>query len=266
MSGKPATVHTPPSVVKARLRRDKPSFLFCPTPSPTTNFVEMAALAGYHGIWIDHEHQNLTDREIADMCVACRAGGVDAMLRVRKRDNGSYFRALEIGAHGIMVPHCNSPDEAAEAVRQVKFPPQGNRSLDGVEPHALFAWVPPDEYTKQANQESFVVVQIEEPEAVARVDEIAAVEGVDVLFVGPGDLGLRYADRPDPAAAVEAAVDRVASAARTAGKHWGITAGSPEILRRRVEQGARLLGFGSVFFHVYQGLQRAHEAMEPWLE
>lgn len=259
-------VRVPPSRIKGRLRRDKPSFLFCPTPSPTTNFVEMAAQAGYHGLWIDHEHQNLTDREIADMCVACRAGRIDAMLRVRKRDDGSFFRALEIGAHGIMLPHCNSPEEAAAAVRQVKFPPVGNRSLDGVEPHSLFGLVPPDEYTQQANDDSFVVVQIEEPEGVHRVEEIAAVDGVDVLFVGPGDLGLRYADRADPAAAVEAAVDRVATAARAAGKHWGITAGSPAILKQRVEQGARLLGFGSVFFHVFQGLRQAHEALKEWLE
>lgn len=250
-----------PSVIKQRLQQDLPSVIFSPTPSPTTYFVEMAALAGYHGIWIDHEHQNYTDQEMAAMCLACRAGGIDAMFRVRRRDDGSYFRAMELGAHGIMLPHCNDPEDAASCVRQVKFPPEGNRSIDGIEPHAAFAWVPTAEYIRQANDGTFVVVQIEEPLAVERVGEIAAVPGVDVLFVGPGDLGTRYADKPDPAAAVEAAVERVADACRRHGKHWGITTGSKEALRQRIDQGARLLTYGSVFFFVYENLRRVEEEL-----
>ncbi len=258
-------MHSKPSVIKQRLQSDLPSIVFSPTPSPTTYFVEMAALAGYHGIWIDHEHQNYTDQEMAAMCVACRAGGVDAMFRVRRRDNGSYFRALEIGADGIMLPHCNSPEDAADCVRQVKFPPRGNRSIDGIEPHSRFAWVATEDYIRQANEQSFVVVQIEEPPAVERVEEIAAVEGVDLLFVGPGDLGVRYGDRPDPAAAVEEAVRRVAEACHRHGKRWGITAGSKEILKQRIDQGARLVSYGSVFFFVYEHLKRVQEELQELL-
>jgi 2-keto-3-deoxy-L-rhamnonate aldolase RhmA len=88
---------------------------------------------------------------------------------------------------------------------------------------------------------------------------------VDVLFIGPADLGLRYRERPDPTGAVEEAVQRVAEVARRHGKHWGITAASAEIVRQRVDQGARLLGFGSVFGFVYQGLRRVQQELPEWL-
>ena len=250
-----------PSIVKQRLKQDLPVLLFCATPTPEPRFVEMAAVAGYQALWIDHEHQTYSDPQIAQMCLACRAGGIDAMVRLRKRDRGSYFRPLEMGAHGVMLPHCNSHDEAAACVAELKFPPVGNRSADGIEPPAQFGWLPFHEYAQQANEETFVVVQIEEPEAVDSVEEIAAVPGVDVLFVGPGDLGLRYPE----AALVEQAVERVAAAAREHGKHWGIPVSSAETAARRLAQGARLLSRGSVWQFVFEGFERIREELPDLL-
>ena len=254
-----------PSTVRQRLAQDLPVVMFCSNPTADPRWVEMAGMAGYHGLWIDHEHQTFTDPEMWTLCLACRAAGMEPMIRVRKASAGSYFRALELGAYGIMLPHCNTPEEAAACVREMKFPPEGNRSLDGIEPLARYYWVPSDEYTPRANQETWLVVQIEEPEAVERLDEIAAVPGVDVLFVGPGDLGMRCAARGMGENAVEEAVERVAAVAKAHGMHWGIPIGDLEGAQRRMAQGARFLTWGSVFWHVYVGLKQAEEDIKALL-
>jgi 4-hydroxy-2-oxoheptanedioate aldolase len=252
-------VEVVPSVVKQRLAQDLPVLLFCANPTPELRWVEMAAQAGYHGLWIDHEHQNFTDPEMYALCVACRAGGMEPMVRVRKASRGSYFRALEVGANGVMLPHCNTPEEAADCVREIKFPPMGNRSLDGIEPLSGFYRVDPAAYPVQANEQTWLVVQIEEPAGVERVEEIAAVPGVDVVFVGPGDLGLRYKATGAAEGALEDAIARTAEAARKHGKHWGIPVSDLETARKRVDQGARFITWGSVFWYVYSGLKKAEE-------
>ena len=252
------------NIVLQRFRENKPILLWVPTPVSHEWFIEMAAINGYHGIWIDYQHQNYSDNQIAHMCLACRAGGIEPIVRVRKRDAGSYSRAFEMGGTGIIVPHVNTAAEARAIVQECKFPPMGNRGLDGVEPPAKFGYVPGLDYVKQANQETCIIIQIEEREAVENVEEIATVPGIDVLMIGPADLTLRYdclgkITEPGPWKAVE----RVAAAAKKNGKHWGLPVGTAELAKKYMDMGARFFAHGSVYGFCLNGFEQVKKTMGP---
>jgi len=217
-------------------------------------FTELIGLLGIDGVWLDMEHQDYDYHDMANACLGCRAGGCDAMIRVRKEGMHSYFRALEVGANGIMVPHCMSAEEARYVVRNSRFNPVGMRGMDGIEAPADHSLMPMDEYMEMANRETFVVVQIEDREALDVVEDIAQVEGIDVLFIGPGDLSqslgipLQF-DHPK----MSDAFRRVAKAAENGGKWWGSTSGSEDRMRELIDMGARLVSYGSVIGMVAKG-------------
>lgn len=252
------------NIVLQRLRQNKPILLWVPTPVYHEWFIEMAAINGYHGLWIDYQHQNYSDDQISHMCLACRAGGIEPIVRVRKRDAGSYSRAFEMGGTGIIVPHVNSAAEAREIVRECKFPPQGNRGLDGVEPPAKFAYVSGPDYVVQANEQTCVIVQVEEPESVEDVEAIAAVKGIDVLMIGPGDLTLRYGkvyDQSQPK--FQEAVKRIAAAAAKNGIAWGLPVGTADAAKKFMDMGARFFAHGSVFGFCLTGFKQAKDNFGP---
>ncbi len=234
------------SRVLEKLRAGKAVLVGSPTPYPSPRLVELIGLSGYDCVWIDHEHQDIADEEIWNMCLAARATDMDAMVRVRKGEYHTFFRALETGANGIMVPHVLTAAETANVVRNTKYAPVGLRGIDGIEAHANHGLQPFDEYLVQANRETFVVVQIEDAEGVENVEAIAAVPGVDVLFVGPADLSASLGvvgEMSHPK--VLEATERVARAAAAAGIHWGSTVGSAERLRWLVERGAKFNSWGA---------------------
>ena len=153
------------SRVLKKLRDNKPVLVGSPTPYPSAKICELIGKVGYDCIWIDHEHQDFSDSDIWNMSLACRATDIDAMVRIRKAGYFNYFRAVESGANGIMVPHCMSREEAELAVRNTKFAPIGLRGMDGIEAHADHSLQPMKEYMEQSNKETFIVVQIEDKEA-----------------------------------------------------------------------------------------------------
>jgi 2-keto-3-deoxy-L-rhamnonate aldolase RhmA len=145
-----------------------------------------------------------------------------------------------------MIPHVSTAEKARMLVDAIKFPPLGDRGLDGASLDSDFTIAGGEAYIDAANRETFLVVQIETPQAVENADEIAAVEGVDALFVGPGDLGLRL-QRVATDLTLETAYRRVADAAEKHGKSWGCPASSLEQVGQLRELGARLLAYGGDF-------------------
>jgi 2-keto-3-deoxy-L-rhamnonate aldolase RhmA len=131
-------------------------------------------------------------------------------------------------------------------VDAVKFPPIGNRGIDGAGLDSDFLIDDYETFPDRANEETFLVVQIETPEAVANVDAIAATPGVDAMFVGPGDLGLRLKHETSDLT-LESAFEQVAAAAARHGKAWGCPVGTKEDLQRRRSQGGQLLAHGGEF-------------------
>jgi 4-hydroxy-2-oxoheptanedioate aldolase len=212
---------------------------------PDPWLAEVIGRIGYDVIWYDLEHREFGYETILPMSLACRYTGMDLMVRIRKHGYDSVMRALEFGANGIMVPHCRSVEEARQYAEWMRFPPRGKRGLDGAGADADWALADTMDHIRNANEETFLVLQIEDKEAVDCVDEIAAVDGVDILFVGPGDLSLSYGvplqfDHPR----LQEAVKKVADAARKHGKWWGTVTGSPEKGQNILDLGGRFITAG----------------------
>jgi 4-hydroxy-2-oxoheptanedioate aldolase len=169
-------------------------------------------------------------------------------------------RILEAGAQGIMYPRCESAEEAAEVVRWAKFAPEGERGIDGANGDAPYCFAPIPQYIKLANEHTLVVVQIESPAAVDNADAIARVPGVDVLMIGPADLSI-LAGVPFQLShpIIKDAYQRVAAAAKAAGKWWGTTSGSPEHSRMLLDLGALFICHGADILIVKQGFEAIQE-------
>jgi 4-hydroxy-2-oxoheptanedioate aldolase len=218
-------------------------------------FPRLAAHYRYDGIWVDAEHRAWDRRETAASMALHHAADIDCIWRSTTLEKTGLYRLLEDGATGLMIPHVSTPERARELVQALKFPPLGDRGLDGAGFDADFLVGAPADYTAQANRETFLVVQIETPQGLDNVDAIAAVPGVDVLFLGPGDLSLRLGCTPavaDPQ--IMDAQRRLAGAVRRQGKAWGRPVGSPEEVRKVVELGAQLVAFGNAFWGLHQHL------------
>ncbi len=209
-------------------------------------YVRHAAHFGYDCIWLDLEHRTMSDREIQALLAYFHLADIDCMLRAPTLEKTRLYRYLEDGATGLMIPHVSTAEKAKMLVESVKFPPIGDRGIDGAGLDSDFYLQGGEDYTDAANRETFLVVQIETPEAVENVDEIAAVDGVDGMFVGPGDLGLRIRTSGLDLT-VDQAMARTAEAAKKHGKAWGCPAATPERVRELRELGANLIAYGGDF-------------------
>jgi 4-hydroxy-2-oxoheptanedioate aldolase len=222
--------------------------------------VETIGRIGFDLIWFDMEHRAFGYDRIEPLALACRATGIDLMVRILKTGYTSPMRALEFGANGILVPHCMSVEEARQWVDWVRFPPLGKRGFDGAGADAEYALADEHQYLSRANDGVFLALQVEDRECVESVEEIAAVPGVDLLFVGPADLSLSYGvplqfDHP----LVQSAIDRVAGAARRANKWWGIPTGSAEEAQSYIDRGASLVTGGNDHAFLVNGFRRGFE-------
>lgn len=202
-------------------------------------FVCHAARAGYDCIWVDMEHRAQTLREVQALLAYGHLYDIDIMLRPPDLEKTKLYRYLEDGAAGLMIPHVSTPEKARTLVEAVKFPPIGDRGLDNAGLDADFLLHDADDYIAWANRETFLTVQIETPEAVRNADAIAAVEGVDLLFVGPGDLGLRL--RQSGEMTLDEAWEIVAAACKKHGKAFGGPALPFSEMKKRHAQGAQFL-------------------------
>jgi 2-dehydro-3-deoxyglucarate aldolase/4-hydroxy-2-oxoheptanedioate aldolase len=219
-------------------------------------FVEMIGLwGGYHAVWLDQEHAALSIRQIEHAARAARSVGLDSFVRLAPTDYATVMRPLEAGAGGVMAAQVRSARQAAEVVQWAKFHPQGLRGVNSSGFDGRYGSLPLADYLRRANAETFLAIQIEHVDAVAEVDQIAALKEVDVLFIGPADLGQSMGlpgdwDHPR----LWQAFERVAAAARTHGKHWAILPPNLAYARRCVEMGCRMLSLGLDVWAVRKGL------------
>lgn len=181
--------------------------------------VEIAGLAGFDAVWLCHEHVPNDWLNLENMIRAARLHNMDALVRVAKGSYSDFIKPLEAGAAGIIIPHVSSPDEARAIIETTCFHPLGKRALDNGNVNGGFARVSVTEYLQFWSREQLIFAQIESPEALEHVEEIAEIPGLTGLFFGPGDFAHRLgkagaAREPE----VIAARQRVARAARNAGK------------------------------------------------
>jgi len=214
-------------------------------------FIRYAAHYQYDGIWLDLEHRAMDAREVQSIISMCHQHNIDCMVRPPTQERTKLYRYLEDGASGFLMPLISDPQMAADIVHAVKFPPLGNRGMDGAgldSDFGISAWAPHSTYPADANRETFIITQIETLQAVEAADEIASVEGVDGLFIGPGDLSLRIENGPaGHNITMEKAIEAVSSAAQKHGKFWCITAGSIDDIQRYRKMGAQMVPWGGDF-------------------
>jgi 4-hydroxy-2-oxoheptanedioate aldolase len=149
--------------------------------------VEIAAMSGFDCIWTDMEHVANDWSVIERQILAAKAYGVDIIVRVARGSYSDLVRPLELDATGIMVPHVMSLSDARLVIQQTKFHPLGRRPVDGGNADGAYCNIEFTDYLQQANTERFNILQIEDPEAMDELEEIASMPGVDMIFFGPGD-------------------------------------------------------------------------------
>jgi 2-keto-3-deoxy-L-rhamnonate aldolase RhmA len=167
------------------------------------------------------------------------------MVRPPTLEKTGLYRYLEDGAAGLLIPHVSTAEKAKMLVDAVKFPPLGDRGLDNAGLDADFYLHDADEYAAWANRETFLCVQIETPQGVRNVESIAAVPGVDMIFVGPGDLGFRL--RQSGEMSLDEAWEIVAAACKKHGVAFGGPTLATEEMQKRRALGAQLLVNSSEF-------------------
>ena len=183
----------------------------------TADMIESLGELGFDGAWIEAEHGPIDFADIPDLTRACDLWGMTSIVRVNLHMPGVIYRTLDVGAQGIVVPHVNTADEARAVVDAAKFAPLGSRghytSRQGL-------GVP--DYVNRANDETLVVVLIEDIVAVNNLTEILKVDHIDIFFLAPGDLSqsmgyLGQMNHPDVQATVDKAIQQITSAGRVAG-------------------------------------------------
>jgi len=210
--------------------------------SMTSDSVDFLGQFSFDAVWLEGEHGPVTWDRIGDLSRAAELWGMAALLRVRTLDPTLIVRGLSLGAHGIVVPQVTTADEVRTAVAAVRFAPLGHRGVTKGRRSWRAPGATPDDFFVTENANTVLIVQLESPAALEQIDDIVAVEGVDVVFVAPNDLaqamGLQgQIDHPDVVAAVDAAVTRIAASG-------GVAAGTlchPDHIERFVGLGARFL-------------------------
>jgi 2-keto-3-deoxy-L-rhamnonate aldolase RhmA len=205
---------------------------------------EACAIAGFDWLLTDLEHGGGAESELLPQQLAADAHGVPLLVRVESTDRIRAGHALDLGAAGIMFPGIESPAQATQAIRHLNYPPVGDRGVATYNRACGFGRWP--ERLETANERILSIVQIESRAAVRQVQEIAAVPGIDVLFVGPRDLSHDLGVPGDTAAPeFQDALERVRAAADDAGIAAGILAPDAETAHRYAAQGLRFIGIGS---------------------
>jgi 4-hydroxy-2-oxoheptanedioate aldolase len=229
--------------MKHRLRNGERLVVFSVGRMFHHNIVQFLGMqGGWDGFWIDTEHGGLTARDVEIAAMAGRAHGLDSFVRVPPTDYASVTRCFEGGATGVMGSQITSAAHAEQFVQWAHFAPRGRRGLNPLGYDGGFGSVPMAEFTARASREAFVAIQVETVGALEEVDDIAAIDGVDLLFVGPSDLSQALGVIGDfEHERCLAAVDRIAAACKANGKQWGAVTPSVGYAEMVIDKGASLI-------------------------
>jgi 4-hydroxy-2-oxoheptanedioate aldolase len=212
---------------------------------PDTSVAEIAAGAGFDWLLIDHEHSPFELRDIMAHLQAIAPYPVAPVVRPVSHDSALLKKLLDIGVQSFLVPMVDTAEQARTLARTLRYPPQGDRGL-GTSISRAARWNRLPDYVHRANEEICLIVQAESVTAMANLDEILAVEGVDGVFIGPSDLAASMghigdAGHPDVAAAIDHALAQIAAS----GKHGGMFSLDPQKAAHYSEKGANFLAVGT---------------------
>ena len=213
-------------------------------------------VGGFHGFWLDQEHAAVTYDQIVLASVCARANQFDLFVRMAMTDYAQATQNLEAGAGGLMAARVESAEQAEEFIRWVKFAPRGRRGMNTGGRDALYSGKSPAQFAADSNRDTLVAIQIETLGALQQVSQIAAIDGVDLLFVGPSDLSQELGVLGQfNHESLWSAYGRVAEACQRHGKHWATIAIDPAFAHRAVNLGCRMLSFGMDITTLRRGVE-----------
>ena len=229
---------------------------------PHVTTAEILAGAGYDWVCIDAEHTAVGASEINQLLIAISGQGVAPLVRISWVDPIQAKVAMDSGAAGVIFPMVNTRAEAELAVRSVKYPPMGTRGMGLARAHRYgpgFA-----EYIERANRDALVIVQIEHVDAVANIDEILSVEGVDGTFIGPYDLSSSMGipgelDHPDMRVAQDRVLKATLDRGMIAGMHLVHPATVGALLPDAIARGYRFIALGADILFLGETCRALHE-------
>ncbi|MBL8132228.1 MAG: 2-dehydro-3-deoxyglucarate aldolase [Anaerolineae bacterium] len=259
-----------PNATLSRLRNGEPALGLWLQLGSISVARMLAAQGSYNWLLVDLEH-TATDLSTASLMMSAiadvSAGRVTPVARVPAGTVFHIKQVLDAGAHGVLVPMVNTPDEARDIVRFARYPPVGERGVGGFAPFVSFG-ANRAEYAREANDQIMVAIQVETRQGVENIEEIASVPGIDVIFVGPNDLHISYglqprywSAEPDFLNAVQKVVDTCKTRGVTAGILCADSAGAID----RLKQGFTFVGVGSDagFLLRFAGLQAGEVTGTP---
>ncbi len=220
------------------------------------NLIQMIGLqGGFHALWFDMEHMEYPTEKLEVGTLASRSLGMDSFVRLAVTDYACVTRALEAGAGGIMAAQVQNAAEAEQVVKWSKFHPRGCRGLNTAGWDAHFGRLPAAQFAERANRDTFVAIQIETLSALDEAEKIAAIDGVDLLFLGPADMSQSLGvigDFMNPKCLE--AIDHLSAACAKHKKPWGVVPVNPDYATMCVEKGCRMISVASDFRIINAGL------------
>ncbi len=234
--------------LKAKLARGELAASMTVRLVSSVEIVRIAKTAGFDAIYVDLEHSALSIETTCQLSVMALEAGVPALVRVPARTPEYISRVLDGGALGVIAPGIGSAAEAKEVVAAAKYPPQGSRGFSAGLAHLGFRSVPAAEALPAMNEATMVIVQLESAAGLAAIDDIAAVDGVDMVLIGTNDF---LADLGHPGEydhpKVREAYERSIAACRKRGKHVGVggLSSRPDLVQKFVSMGARFVSTGT---------------------
>jgi len=230
--------------VRNKLRAGEPT-LGCFLGLGSPNVAELLAHAGFDWLVVETEHNGLDSAEIQHMLMAMNGTNTIPLVRVPSANPVFIQRALDIGAMGIVVPMVRTADEARAIVAATRYPPQGTRSFGPL--RASRYTFDNADYLARANDHMLVMLIVETKEAVENLEAIAAVPGIDALYLGPFDLCLSLGLNPmqQPFPEVDAVIKRMLAVGKKCSVAAAMGVTTPDQLCQRLSQGFTMLAYGS---------------------
>jgi 4-hydroxy-2-oxoheptanedioate aldolase len=219
----------------------------------TSDSIDFLGPQGFDAVWLEAEHGPADWERLGDQSRACDLWGLSALIRLRHLEPSLVGRALTLGVHGIVIPQVKTADEAKALVDAAKFAPIGHRGVS----RGRRSYGNP-EFLARDNDETFLVVQLEDPEALVNCEDIAATPHLDVAFIAPNDLAQAMGyqgqpDHPEVVAAIEEGLRRIAA-----------VGGAAPGTFCKVDDAPRLIELGARFLYVNYDAWVTHASGE-WL-
>ena len=212
--------------LKERLRNGEQVLGTMVTTFTAPDIAKILQVCGFDFFIVDCEHGAFTTREVANIIAVARGIGMPALVRIPEMRREHALKFMEMGASGLLLPNTETAEQAKMLVDCTKYAPLGHRGVSLSRPHTDFKKVSGATYMPQANDETILMCQIESRKGVENVEEIIAVEGIDVAFIGPNDMSQDYGilgqfEHPEIVAAFEKIIAAAEANGKWAGAHFG---------------------------------------------